>query len=59
MRQFHQIETNRLHIAVLGAILGIPVTMLDNSYGKNQDVYDASIKDYFSNVTFQSAHDMN
>ena len=57
MKRFSAIRTNRLHITVLGALLDMPVTMLDNSYGKNRDIYDASIDGYFSNVTFEGAKD--
>lgn len=54
MKRFTQVETNRLHIAVLAAIIGQRITMWDNSYGKNRDIYEHSIKEYFSNVTFKT-----
>ena len=49
---YRQIETNRLHMAILGALLGKTVRMFDNSYGKNRAIYDQSIRDFFSKVTF-------
>jgi len=52
MRLFDEIESNRLHMAVLGAIIGKPVRMLDNSYGKNSAIHAESIRDYFPNVAF-------
>lgn len=54
-KRYDRVNTNRLHIAVLSALLGLPVDMRDNSYGKNRDIYDQSIKDYFDNVTFHPA----
>lgn len=49
---FSIVSTNRLHIAIISAILGRTVVMRDNSYGKNNDVFMRSIKDYFPNVEF-------
>lgn len=54
-RRYDSVNTNRLHIAVLSALVGLPVDMRDNSYGKNRDIHDHSIKGYFDNVTFHSA----
>lgn len=50
---FRSVETDRLHVSILSAIAGLPITMNDNSYGKNYDVYNFSIRDYFSNLTFR------
>lgn len=55
IRAARRVETNRLHITVLSAIVGTPVVMMDNSYGKNRGIYERSIRDYFSGVTFQPA----
>lgn len=52
MRQFATVRSNRLHMAVLGGILGKDVAMYDNSYGKNSSIFVESIGDYFPNVTF-------
>lgn len=38
------IITNRLHIGIAGALLGKRVQLYDNSYGKNRDVYQSSLK---------------
>lgn len=43
------IETNRLHVAVGGALINKKVVLYDNSYGKNSAIYDATLK-YFPNV---------
>lgn len=53
IRRYPAISTNRLHMAVLGAILGRQVIMRDNSYGKNSDIHDHSIKGRFPNVRFE------
>ena len=45
------IKTNRLHIAIAGALLGKQVMMYANSYYKNRAVYDYSLK-AMSNVVF-------
>lgn len=45
------IITDRLHIAITAALLGIPVELSDNSYGKNKAVYQHSLKHY-KNVSF-------
>ncbi len=42
--QARQIVTNRLHSAVLGAILGVPTTLLPNSYHKNRSVWEYSLQ---------------
>ncbi|WP_164885805.1 polysaccharide pyruvyl transferase family protein [Paenirhodobacter populi] len=55
LRSARQVETNRLHMTVLSAIVGTPVTMMDNSYGKNRGIYERSIRDYFPAVTFEPA----
>lgn len=38
-----KIITNRLHSAILGAILGIPTTLLPNNYHKNRAVWEYSL----------------
>ena len=54
MRRYPTISTNRLHMAVLGAILGREVIMRDNSYGKNRDIHDRSIAGRFPKVRFET-----
>jgi exopolysaccharide biosynthesis predicted pyruvyltransferase EpsI len=38
-----KIITNRTHSAILGAVLGKPVTMLANKYHKNQSIWEYSL----------------
>ena len=37
--------TDRLHSAILGTILGIPVTLMPNSYHKNRAVWEYSLSE--------------
>lgn len=54
-RPYRQIDTNRLHMAILAALSGKAVRMFDNSYGKNRAIYEHSIRDVFPGVTFIKA----
>ena len=47
---YDEIRTNRLHMAVAGALLGKDVKFYPNSYFKNEAVYQFSMKDRFPNV---------
>lgn len=47
---FQRVNTNRLHIAILSALLGKSVNFYANSYGKNQAVYEHSMAKWFPNV---------
>ena len=49
---FTKINTNRLHVAIMGALYGREVNLYPNSYYKNKEVYEYSIKNKFSNVKF-------
>ena len=51
-RPYRQIDTNRLHMAILAALSGKAVRMFDNSYGKNRAIYEHSIRDVFPGVSF-------
>ncbi|MEM8791876.1 MAG: polysaccharide pyruvyl transferase family protein [Pseudomonadota bacterium] len=53
IRPYRKVRTNRLHVAVLAALMGREVEMLDNSYGKNSAVYETSMQ-HMTNVTFVS-----
>lgn len=46
-----EIYTDRLHVAILGAMLDKPVSFFGNSYHKNRGVYDYSLSDN-PNITF-------
>lgn len=47
---FETIETDRLHCAITGAMLGKSVRFYPNNYFKNEAVYEFSIKSQFPNV---------
>lgn len=58
----HRIVSNRLHSAILGALLEKPVTLLPGSYHKNHSLWEYSLKKYgvkwqenLSNMTSQEA----
>lgn len=48
------IISDRLHVSIGSALLGKKVTMFDNSYGKNRNVFMNSISKNFPNVTFKA-----
>jgi exopolysaccharide biosynthesis predicted pyruvyltransferase EpsI len=50
VNRFLTIFTDRLHIAIAGAMLGRKVLLLDGNYRKNEGVFRASLKPYFSRV---------
>ena len=47
--------TDRLHIGIAAALIGIPCVLQDNSYGKNKAVYDFSIDGRVPNVSFSAS----
>ncbi|MGX9934462.1 polysaccharide pyruvyl transferase family protein [Advenella kashmirensis] len=51
MSQFEEIHTDRLHMSILGTIVGCNVSMHPSGYFKNQAVFDYSLA-RFPNVVF-------
>jgi exopolysaccharide biosynthesis predicted pyruvyltransferase EpsI len=51
--RYNIVKTNRLHVAILSAMLGKTVHMWDNSYGKNRDIFQHSLIGRFPNVCWQ------
>lgn len=49
---YSEIHTDRLHVAIAGSLLEIPVVLKDNSYGKNRAVYDLSLRHRFPRLQF-------
>lgn len=45
LRCVGSIESNRLHVGIAGALLGKPTAIYDNSYGKNANIFRASLQD--------------
>jgi exopolysaccharide biosynthesis predicted pyruvyltransferase EpsI len=54
LRQFRTIRTNRLHVSIMSAMLGLEVDLYDNNYGKNRDVFDHSMRIQYPNVRWHS-----
>lgn len=52
MNKYDEINTNRLHVCIAGILLGKRVNFYDNSYGKNYNVYEASIMEAYNNVVW-------
>jgi exopolysaccharide biosynthesis predicted pyruvyltransferase EpsI len=52
INSYEEIRTNRLHVAIAGALLGKEVKLYSNSYYKCEEVYEFSIKGRFPNVTW-------
>lgn len=50
LNQYAEVRTNRLHLAIAGALLGKDVKFYPNSYYKCEAVYKFSLKDRFPNV---------
>lgn len=54
LNKFELVRTDRLHVCIAAALLGKNVEFFDNSYGKNRDVYEFSLRDRFPNVVMMS-----
>lgn len=52
LSQFDEIETDRLHISILAAMLNKKVIMYPNDYYKNRAVFENSIATKYKNVSF-------
>lgn len=50
INHYDAVRTNRLHLAIAGAVLGKEVQFYSNSYYKCEAVYNFSMKDRFPNV---------
>ncbi|MBM1171282.1 polysaccharide pyruvyl transferase family protein [Microvirga arabica] len=49
---FRLVRTDRLHVSVAAALVGASVELFDNSYGKNQAVFDFTLRQRFPNIRF-------
>ena len=54
-KAYDEVVTDRLHMSILAAIMGKNVTLIDNSYGKNKSMFEASMRDYFPHMRFCDA----
>ncbi len=53
--QAERISTDRLHLGIGGALLGIETELSAGSYYKNEAIFEHSIRDYFTTVRFNGA----
>lgn len=53
LSRFEVINTNRLHVAIAGGMIGKKVNLYRNIYYKNKAVFDYSLKDVFPNISFK------
>ncbi len=53
------VETDRLHVAIGASLLGKPVRMYNNSYGKNRAVYELSLRDRFPDLEWLDSAKIN
>lgn len=53
LSQYKIIKTDRLHMAISGALLGLDVRFKPNNYFKCKAVYDFSMRGRYANVTWQ------
>ncbi len=51
LQKYAQVNTDRLHIAIISTLLGKQVGLFPNSYYKNKAVFDYSLKK-FTNISF-------
>jgi exopolysaccharide biosynthesis predicted pyruvyltransferase EpsI len=50
---YSEIQTDRLHVAIGGSLLGISVQLHDNANGKNRAVYETSLRERFPKLRFE------
>jgi len=43
LASYASVKTNRLHIGILSFLLGVDLSMFDNSYGKNKSIFEYSL----------------
>lgn len=52
LSNFETINTNRLHVAIAGCLLGKTVNLYSNCYWKNKAIYEYSIQNIFTTCKF-------
>lgn len=55
MNRYDTVNTNKLHVSILGALLGKTVNLFDNAYGKNRSIYEHSMSRLFPNVHWRGS----
>ena len=59
VNNFKLVCTDRMHVAIVGAMLGRKVMLVEGNYSKSRDVFKSSIEKSFPNVTLHSAKDIS
>ncbi|MGV0380679.1 hypothetical protein, partial [Corynebacterium lehmanniae] len=59
VNNFKLVCTDRMHVAIVGAMLGRKVMLVEGNYAKSRDVFKSSIEKSFPNVTLHSAKDFS
>ncbi len=54
VNNFRVISTDRMHLAIVGAMLGLRVNLIPGNYSKSRDVFYSSIAPHYSHVRLQS-----
>jgi exopolysaccharide biosynthesis predicted pyruvyltransferase EpsI len=49
---YSEIRTDRLHVAIGGGLLGIPVTLWNNANGKIRAVYETTLRERFPGIRY-------
>lgn len=52
LSQYRRVETDRLHVAIVAARMGLETNLYSGSYYKNRAVYEFSLKDHYPNVSY-------
>ena len=52
LANYSVIHTNRLHLAIVGSLLGRDVTLRPNNYYKNRAIYDYSLQPFYPKTRF-------
>jgi hypothetical protein len=58
LANFESVSTDRLHVAIAGALLGKKVRLFDGNYHKIRAIYEYSIRDGFPNVTMGNIEEL-
>lgn len=52
VNRFEEIHTDRLHVAIAGAMLGKKVRLFPGNYSKSHDVWRSSLREHYPKVSF-------
>lgn len=58
VNNFKVVCTDRMHVAIVGAMLGRKVMLVEGNYAKSRDVFKSTMEKAYPNVTLHSAEDI-